>query len=92
MDIDVYIDSEFEGFRTLSYVEKLRRKYYGMAAEMAHEIEWDEVILYAIYSYNEKDQAFISADFMCLRMSFAQYKSLCEKISRTCRLFCLKNR
>ena len=92
MDIDLYIDSVYYGFQTLETIESMREQYYNKALEMAEIVDWDEVVLYAIYSYNSDTQGFISADFMCLRMNFIRYTELCSKISRNCRLFCLKNR
>jgi len=92
MDIDLYIDSSYCGFHSIETIENLRCEYYNKAAGKAADIDWDEVILYAIYSYNEETQGFISAEFMCLRMNYSRYAQLCSRISKTCRLFCLKNR
>lgn len=92
MDIDLYINSVYNGFHSIETIENLRCQFYENALKKAKMIDWDEVILYAIYSYDESTQGFISADFMCLRMNFMRYSELCSKISRTCRLFCLKNR
>ena len=92
MDIDLYINSVYYGFHPIETIEEFRREYYDKAAEKALMIDWDEVILYAIYSYDEKTQGFISAEFMCLRMNMMRYSMLCSKISKNCRLFCLKNR
>ena len=92
MDIDLYIDSVYYGFQTPETIERMRKLYYTAALRKADMLDWDEVILYAIYSYDSSTQGFISADFMCLRMNYDDYTELCSKISRTCRLFCLKNR
>ncbi|MCR5111810.1 MAG: hypothetical protein K6B38_13060 [Ruminococcus sp.] len=92
MDIDIYIDSVYYGFHPIETVEDYFKEYRRIAAEKVRKIDWDEVILYAIYSYDETTQGFISAEFMCLRMNFSRYTELCSKISKTCRLFCLKNR
>ena len=92
MDIDLYIDSVYCGFHPIETIDELRREYYEKAVKKAAIIDWDEVILYAIYSYDDKTQGFISADFMCLRMNSMRYYELCSKISKNCRLFCLKNR
>ncbi|MBQ1519789.1 MAG: hypothetical protein IIZ53_08075 [Ruminococcus sp.] len=92
MDIDLYINSVYHGFHPIETIESIRKEYYEKAIRKAEIIDWDEVVLYAIYSYDETTQGFISADFMCLRMNFSRYMQLCSKISRTCRLFCLKNR
>lgn len=92
MDIDLYINSVYHGFHPIETIESIRKEYYEKAIRKTEIIDWDEVVLYAIYSYDETTQGFISADFMCLRMNFSRYMQLCSKISRTCRLFCLKNR
>ena len=92
MDIDLYIDSVYFGFFPIETIEEYRLEYYEKAAEKAKLLDWDEVVLYAIYSYDEATQGFISAEFTCLRMNFTRYAELCSKISKNCRLFCLKNR
>ena len=92
MDIDLYIDSVYHGFHPIETIEEFRQEYHDKAAEKARMIDWDEVVLYAIYSYDTNTQGFISAEFMCLRMNFERYSMLCSKISKNCRLFCLKNR
>ena len=55
MDIDLYIDSVYHGFHPIETIEELRCEYYNKTAEKARMIDWDEVILYAIYSYNFVD-------------------------------------
>jgi hypothetical protein len=57
---------------------------------VSFELDWDEVVLYAIYSYSE-DNSFISADFMQLRLSYSRYLELASKISDRCRLFFKSN-
>ena len=92
MDIDLYINSVYHGFHPIEIIENYRFEYFLKAVKKAYTIDWDEVVLYAIYSYDAETQGFISADFMCLRMTYERYVQLCSGISKNCRLFCLKNR
>ena len=91
MDIDLYINSVYFGFFPLDKIMEYRDEYYEKAREEARKLDWDEVILYAIYAYDSSTQGFVSADFMCIRMTFSRYVLLCSRISKNCRVFCLKN-
>ena len=54
-------------------------------------IDWDEIVLYAVYKYDNKSNSLISADFMILRMNKEKYINLAKKISPHCRLFFKEN-
>ncbi|MBQ8961048.1 MAG: hypothetical protein IJ071_07510 [Ruminococcus sp.] len=91
-DIDLYINSQYSGFFPLSEIEERFEEYEAEAYELARIIDWDEVILYAIFSYDEESQAILSADLMLLRMPYEVYRELYLKLSKNCRLFFLRNR
>lgn len=91
-DIDLYIESSYAGFFPLDQIEERFSEYEQAAAELSRMIDWDEVILYAIYSYDQELQSILSADFMLLRMSYETYRSLYLKLSKNCRLFFVRNR
>lgn len=83
----MYINTEYCGFYTLTTIEEHFDEYAEKAAEMAHLIEWDEIILYAILAYDHCTGGILSADFMLLRMPFEKYAKLCSVISDDCRMF-----
>ncbi|MBR3283370.1 MAG: hypothetical protein IKI56_08770 [Ruminococcus sp.] len=90
MDIELYIDSKFQGFFPLSVIEEHFDSALHKAEEMLPELEWDDIILYAILAYDEETEALISADLMCLCLSRYEYSKLYKKLSRSCRLFTLR--
>lgn len=91
-DIDLYIDSVYCGFWELSKIEEYFDEYYSKAHDYARQIDWDEIILYAVLCFDGEKQTFISADFMLLRMEYERYIELCDKLSKNCRLFFVSNR
>lgn len=90
-DIDLYIDSVYRGFYRLWDIEERFEEYHEMAVEAAKDIGENEVILYAIYSYDVDTQRLIYANFMLLRLSMERYAYACERLSKFCRLFCIGN-
>lgn len=90
-DIELYIDSVYCGSWPLSKIEEYFCEYSRKADNMAEYIDWDEVVLYAVFSYDGEKQTFLSADFMLLRMDYSRYTELCSKISKDCRLFFKRN-
>lgn len=89
-DIDLFLDGCYRGFFTLDAIEEYFAEYSRNAAEMAENIDWDEVILFAVYYYD--DEYLISAELMTLKMNYNTYLELCGKISGCCRVFCIRNR
>lgn len=90
-DIDLYVDSSYNGFWPPEVIEDYFQEYHSKATELARNIDWDEIILYAIYCFDEETEAFISADFMLLRMDYCRYCKFAEKIAPGCRLFFVRN-
>lgn len=91
MDIDLYIDFVYHGFYRLSYIEDKFKEYEVMAESASSELEANEVILYAIYGFDEKTHNFIYANFMIKKLKVEQYAKVCSALSKTCRLFCVGN-
>lgn len=90
-DIDLYLASKFCGRWSLDTIESYFDEYEEMAEKASEIIDWDEVILYAIFAYDGERQTIISADFMLLRIDCSRYEILCKKLSSDCRLFIKKN-
>lgn len=90
-EIDLYINSRYCGFFPLDTVEEYFSEYEERACQLAEYIDWDEVVLYAIFSYDGEKQTFISADFMTLRLDYDRYAELCKNLSPDCRLFIKRN-
>ncbi|MBR6669231.1 MAG: hypothetical protein IKL31_00585 [Ruminococcus sp.] len=88
--IDIYKNSKYCGYTDISEINEYLSEYETNAAQMLEDLDWDEVVLYAIYSY-DNDSSLISADFMLLRLSYPQYVKLASKISKNCRLFFKSN-
>lgn len=91
-DSDLYIRSEFQGFFPIDVIEAHFTEYRSAAEELSLKLDWDEVLLYAVYQYDPKGNALVSADFMLLRIPYERYAELAEKLSPTCRLFFLRSR
>lgn len=90
-DIDLYINSTYCGSWPLAKIEEYFSEYSRKADDMAEYIDWDEIVLYAVFSYDGEKQTFISADFMLLRMDYSRYVALNDTISKNCRMFFKKN-
>lgn len=86
-DIDLYINTEYCGFHTLATIEEYFDEYSMKAAEMARLTDWDEIVLYAIFAYDQFTGGILSADFMLLRMPYKKYVKLCRVVSDDCRMF-----
>ena len=91
MDIDLYIDFIYHGFYRLDDIEERFDEYHAAAVEASKDLADDEVILYAIYGFEEEEQRFIYANFMIRRLKLDHYAKVCEKLSKYCRLFCVGN-
>lgn len=91
-DIHVYRSSKYYGFHTFEKTEELFSSYRNRAVQAAEMIDWDEIILYAIYRYDAQTSAVVSAEFMILRMPYFVYRRLTSKLAPECRLFILKGR
>lgn len=91
MDIDLYIDFVYHGFYRLPYIEEKFSEFQLLAEEASGDLGADEVILFAIYGFDEKTQNFIYANFMIKRLRLEQYAKVCSALSKTCRLFCVGN-
>ena len=59
MDIDLYINSVYHGFHPIEVIENYRFEYFLKAVKKAYTIDWDEVVLYAIYSYDAETGEYI---------------------------------
>lgn len=90
-DIEIYFDSVCCGFRQIYDIEAHFDEYFEKAHAMSEFIDWDEIILFAVYSFNPETETLVSADFMTLRMDYCRYAELCSKLSKNCRLFFVKN-
>lgn len=91
-DIDLYINSSYCGFWPLDKIEEHFEEYSAKAQHLSEYIDWDEIVLFAVFSYDGEKQTIISADFMLLRMDYSRYVKLTEKLSGDCRLFFRRNR
>ena len=91
MDIDLYIDFIYHGFYPLDVIEERFDEYHAAAVEAAEGLGDDEVILYAIYAFEEDTQRFIYANFMIRKLKLDEYARVCERLSKFCRLFCIGN-
>lgn len=90
-DIDLYLNSVYCGFQCLDKIQELFEEYRNEAIEMAEIIDWDEIVLFAIFGYDNETEAFISADFMKIRMNYDRYVRLVDKLSDNCRFFFVRN-
>ena len=89
MDIDLYIDFVYHGFYRLDDIEERFNEYSLMAQEAAADLAEDEIILFAIYAFDEETQRFLYANFMMRKLKLDHYARVCERLSKFCRLFCV---
>ena len=89
MDIDLYIDFIYHGFYKLEDIEERFEEYHSMATEASSELADDEVILFAIYAFDEETEQFIYANFMLQKLKLEHYARVCQRLSKFCRLFCV---
>lgn len=91
MDIDLYIDFVYHGFYRLDDIEERFDEYHAMAVEASEHLADDEIILFAIYAFDEETERFIYANFMLRKLRSEDYARVCERLSKFCRLFCVGN-
>lgn len=91
VDIELYLNTVYNGFWKLDAIENFFEEYHQAALELAQIIDWDEVVLFAIFSYDGETEEFISADFMKIRMNYDRYIDLMSKISPYCKLYIVRN-
>lgn len=86
-DVELYFNSSYNGFTTIGKIEEYLEEYRLAAVSQSDELEWNEVILYAVLAYDTETGRMDSADFMLLRMPYSRYAELCDRLSGFCRLF-----
>lgn len=91
-DIDLYINTRYAGFQRIETIEEYFEDYKFSAEEMAESVNWNSVVLYAIFEYDIEDQSFISANFMLLEMPYDIYAELLEKFPEGNRFFFVRGR
>lgn len=89
--VDIYRNSHYCGFTDIESLNEQFLKFEKNAEKILDYIDWDEIVLYAVYKYDNKSNSLISADFMMLRMNKEKYINLEKKISPYCRLFFKEN-
>lgn len=91
MDIELYIDSSYCGFYPIEIIKSYTIEYHLKARHMCENLSSDSVVIYAIFSYDPKDQRFCSANFMTLTADYDKYVQLCSKdIKEQQNLLCKK--
>ena len=91
-DIGLFYATGFAGWYPLEVIDDTFAEYSQKAEELAAMIDWDECVVYAIYSYYGEKQTILSADFMLLRMPYRKYLKLYSELSKDCRIFFIRNR
>ncbi len=87
MDIELYIDSVYCGFYPIEVIKDYTIEYYLKARSLCADANTDDIVIYAIFSYEPKTQRFFSANFMTLTVPYDRYVQLCSKISKNNRIF-----
>lgn len=87
MDIELYIDSKYCGFFPIETIKSYTLDYFHRAKSVSDNLSENEVVIYAIFSYEPKTNRFCSADFMTLALPYERYIKLCSKISGNNRIF-----
>ena len=92
MDIDVYVDFVYHGFFPLDNVEERFNEQLKAAEAVAEELNEDEVLIYAIYTYDQDSERIIAANFVTLLMSRVEYIDYCQSGDGYRRFFFLKGK
>ncbi|MDE5583987.1 MAG: hypothetical protein K2J08_09810 [Ruminococcus sp.] len=87
IDIDLYFNCCYCGFYPFYIIEEYLEEYSALASVMADSAEKNEIVLYAVITYNLNTGRILSADFMLIKMTFERYSTLCRKLSIRCRTF-----
>ncbi len=73
MDIDIYVDSVYNGFFPVLIMEDLLNDHRAECASKAENIGEDDVLVYAVFSYEPDSQKIISLNLVCLVMPYSDY-------------------
>ena len=73
MDIDVYIDFVYHGFYSLDAVEERFQEQYDAALDASGLLDDDEVLIYAVYTYDAASGRVISANFTSMVMKYDEF-------------------
>lgn len=85
--VDIYRNSHYCGFTDIESLNEQFLKFEKNAEKILDYIDWDEIVLYAVYKYDNKSNSLISADFMMLRMNKEKYINLAKKFHHTADYF-----
>lgn len=91
-EINLYENSRYLGFYSPDYVYAFFEYYEKRAGSIADQMYTDEIVLYAVYDYYPDNQNVYSADFMILKMPYADYFQIAESMLQTSRLFFMRGR
>ena len=92
MDIDVYVDFVYHGFFPLDNVEERFSEQQKAAKTVAEELGENEVLIYAIYTYDQESERIISVNFVTLLMSYEEYRDYCQSGDAYRRFFFVKGK
>lgn len=90
MDVDLYIDSVYCGFYPLEYIENRVAEYRQLAEEAAGEIDDGDVIVYAVFKYENDSEKIIYANLMTAKMTYQEYAEICQSDTEYRRYFFIR--
>lgn len=92
MDVHLYLDSNYYGSFPIDRIEAYFSRYEQNAELIRNMLDWDEVLLYAVYVYSKDNEMLLSAEFMLMRIRYDRFAKLCSTLSDNCRLFFKRNK
>ena len=87
MDIDLYIDRVYHGFYPITAIEERFEEYRCLAEELSADIDDEDVIVYAIFSYDTESERILSLELMTERVAYDDYVRSYQSFSGYCRAF-----
>jgi len=87
MDIDLYVDRVYYGFYPITAIEERFAEQRRLAEELAEDIDRNDVIVYAIFNYEEDSERIVSLELMTERVSYDDYVRSYQSFSGYCRAF-----
>jgi hypothetical protein len=90
MDIDLYVDSIYNGFFPMDVIEEFFEEHKQEAEEMLTDANDGEIIVYAVIKYEQDSEKIIYVNLMTEKMSYQKYVEICESDDEYRRYFFVK--
>ena len=90
IDIDLYIDSVYNGFFPIEDIEERIEEFRELAEEAAKDANDDEIIVYAVFKYEQDSEKIVYANLMTEKLTYQEYVEICQSDDEYKRYFFIK--